>query len=183
MQWHACMCRGGKLGNCKKFPRGPVCRNLALWRLAQQEPEQDRMNSTASWSTLFFEDNWLNKPSHISLTNVGSSCGPLPASPIWSPSLSKHQCSIACSLWLICRECHPGEQHLLTSQSYSEAKKSLKFALITTAAVEGVGVGGGVARGVGCVNANVTNMKMDYYSIQSSTLGECTSLKIAVVQE
>ena len=48
--------------------------------------------------------------------------------------------------------------------------------------MEGAGAGGGVGLGVGCVNANVTNMKMDYSSIQSCTLGICTILKIAMKQ-
>lgn len=49
--------------------------------------------------------------------------------------------------------------------------------------MEGAGAGVGVGWGVGCVNANVTNMKMDYYSLQSSTLGICTSLKIALLHD
>lgn len=97
------------------------------------------------------------------------------------------QRSPAWSLWLIYRQRGPGEQRSLTSPSSSVATKPLKFALISTAAAEsccreGAGAGGGAGwgvGGVGCVNANVTNMKMDYYSIQSSSiLGKCTGLKI-----
>lgn len=48
---------------------------------------KDQMNPTASLSVLVFEDDWLNKPSDVlTLTDVDSSCGPLPASPSPSPS-------------------------------------------------------------------------------------------------
>lgn len=36
------------------------------------------------------------------------------------------------------------------------------------AAAAAAAAGAGVGWGVGCVNANVTNMKLDYYSIQNS---------------
>ena len=47
------------------------------------------------------------------------------------------------------------------------------------AAAAAAAAAAGVGWGVGCVNANVTNMKLDYYSIQNSTLCICTSLRIA----
>lgn len=120
-----CVC---ELGSCKRFSRGSLFRPLALQRLAEQEPEQDWMNPTGSLSALFFEDDWLIKHTHslfflfcCSLMLAATAALYLPPQS-YPLVLSKHQCSIARSLWLIYRQCHPGEQRSLTSQSSSVAE-------------------------------------------------------------
>lgn len=97
-----------------------------------------RLYPTGSLSILYFEDNWLNKPSiffhsvMLPSTCLSPHSHPLP--------LSKHP--LPASLWLIYRRCHPGEQRPLTSHSSSVAKEPLKFALISTAAAESCRGGG-----------------------------------------
>lgn len=127
----------------KSFPEdlGP-----GTWPCEDLQSSSQNKNPTGSLSTLFFEADLPNKPSHVvhvvhSLMLAAAAYLYLP--PQSSPlPLSKHQRSIACSLWLIYRQCHPGEQRSLTSQSSSVAKEPLKFALISTAAAESCRGGG-----------------------------------------
>lgn len=125
------------------------------------------MNHSDSLSTQFFEDDLLIKPSHFLPT--------LYLSPeILSPS-TQHTLPALSGLFTQASSTDQELQHSLWSFLQSALQ-------LQRAAMEGAGANVGWW-GVGRVNANVTNMKIDYYSIQRSTLGICTSLKIAWIQE
>lgn len=106
--------------------------------------------------------------------------------PPQSLPLSKHQCLLSLSLSLACLQAVSPRQAALTDQPELQRSREA-FEVCSNQHRSGRElprrglVVSGV--GVGCINANVTNMKMDYSSIQSSTLGVCTSLKIALVHQ
>lgn len=78
------------------------------------------MNPTGLLYTLFFKIDWLNTPLCIFRSLMLAAAAALYLPPQSHPlPLSKHQCSIACSLCLIYRQCHPCKQRSLTSQSSS----------------------------------------------------------------
>lgn len=128
-------------------------------------PRKARKCSTLLYlSAPSFEEDCLIRPL-CSLISTGSTC------PV--PLLSANSSSPSPALSGLFTGSVTHEQLSLTGREAFEVCSNQHRSCTEAAA------GGGVS----CANANVTNMKMDYYCIWSSTLGVCTRLKIAPVPE
>lgn len=114
----------------KSFPDRSGCMHLSPWRLEQeQEPERKTDEMIGQTCTSYSHCCWQQLWTSTCLLNR-----------FHSANISA--CSLSLSLWLVYRQCHPGKQRSLTSQSSSVAEKPLKFALISTAAAESCRGGG-----------------------------------------
>lgn len=140
---------------------------------------KDRINPTGSLSVLFFEDDWLNIHSHVSESLLLAAATTLHQPPRSLPLPLSWHCWMLCLVHL--QAVSPGLAALTDQPELHRSQEAFEVFFNQHRSCNELLLCG-VGLGVGLCKCKCDQFENGLFFIQSSALGICTTLKIAVNQ-